>query len=81
MALKIITLEEGETFDDLAIEISILKMCSHPNIVKFYGGWKKGDELFVRSFAQYLSRTGLDAMFRLLWNFVTAALATIFIKV
>jgi len=36
--LKIITLEEDETFDDLAIEISILKMCDHENIVRFYGG-------------------------------------------
>ena len=38
VALKIITLEEDETFDDLAIEISILKMCDHENIVRFYGG-------------------------------------------
>jgi len=41
VALKIITLEEDETFDDLAIEISVLKTCSQENIVKFYGAWKK----------------------------------------
>jgi hypothetical protein len=40
-------LEEDETFDDLAIEIEILKLCSHKRVVKLFGAWKKGEELFV----------------------------------
>jgi hypothetical protein len=47
VALKIITLEEGESFDDLAIEIDVLKTSSNENIVKYYGSWKKENELFV----------------------------------
>eukprot|EP01114_Cavostelium_apophysatum_P003871 TRINITY_DN1400_c0_g1_i4.p1 TRINITY_DN1400_c0_g1~~TRINITY_DN1400_c0_g1_i4.p1 ORF type:complete len:1584 (-),score=580.27 TRINITY_DN1400_c0_g1_i4:69-4820(-) len=47
VAVKIIALEEDETFDDLIIEIDILKKCNHPNIVKYYGSWLKGKELFI----------------------------------
>jgi hypothetical protein len=47
VALKIISLEEGESFDDLAIEIDILKSSAHPNIVKHHGAWKKDNELFI----------------------------------
>ncbi len=28
-------------------EVRIMKVCTHPNIVKFYGAWLKDDELFV----------------------------------
>jgi serine/threonine protein kinase len=47
VALKIVALEEDETFEDLAIEIDVLKKCSHRNIVGFYGSWSKGKELFI----------------------------------
>jgi len=47
VAVKIITLEEDETFDDLITEIDILRRSSHPNIVKYYGSWLKGRELFI----------------------------------
>ncbi|KAJ1501529.1 hypothetical protein HMI54_009888 [Coelomomyces lativittatus] len=47
VAIKIITLEDDETFDELIIEIDILKKCNHPNIVKYYGSWLKGKELFI----------------------------------
>jgi hypothetical protein len=30
------------------IEILILQKCEHKNIVKYFGSWKKGEELFVR---------------------------------
>ena len=46
VAVKIIELEEDETFDDLAIEIAVLKRCQHPKIVKYIGSWKKDNELF-----------------------------------
>lgn len=45
--MKIIALEEDESFDDLKVEIALLKQCSHKNIVKYVGSWKKGEELFV----------------------------------
>ena len=46
-ALKIIALEEDETFDDLKVEIALLKVCHHPKIVEFIGSWQKGTELFI----------------------------------
>ncbi len=48
MALKIIQLEEDDTFEEMMIEILILQKCSDKNIVKYFGSWKKGEELFVR---------------------------------
>eukprot|EP01132_Coremiostelium_polycephalum_P003594 gene3594-4476_t len=47
MAVKIIALDEDETFDDLVVEIDILNRCNHNNVVKYYGSWVKGDELFI----------------------------------
>jgi len=47
LAIKIIKLEEDETFDDLVIEIDVLSRCHHPNIVGYFGSWRKGDELFI----------------------------------
>ncbi|GAM24627.1 hypothetical protein SAMD00019534_078020 [Acytostelium subglobosum LB1] len=47
MAVKIIGLDEDETFEDLVIEIDILNRCNHQNIVKYHGSWVKGDELFI----------------------------------
>lgn len=47
MAVKIIALDEDETFDDLVIEIAILSKCNSDNVVRYYGSWQKGDELFV----------------------------------
>jgi serine/threonine protein kinase len=46
-ALKIIKLEEDDTFEEMMIEIQILEICDHANIVKYIGSWKKGDELFI----------------------------------
>ena len=48
MAIKIITPDEDEVPEDLMIEIALLKQCDHKNIVKYYGGYRKGDEIFVR---------------------------------
>jgi hypothetical protein len=48
MAIKIIQLEEDETFEDLVIEIEIMSKCHHDNIVGYFGSWRKNDELFVR---------------------------------
>lgn len=36
-----------ETFDDLKVEIALLKKCHHPKIVEYIGGWQKGSELFI----------------------------------
>ena len=47
MAVKIITPEEDEIPEDLMIEIAVLKQCKHQNIVEFFGGYRKGDEIFV----------------------------------
>jgi len=47
-ALKIIALEEDDTFEEMMIEIQVLERCvGHNNIVKYVGSWKKGDELFI----------------------------------
>lgn len=34
--------------DEFLEEISIMRLLSHPNIVKLVGAWKKGSELYVR---------------------------------
>jgi hypothetical protein len=47
LAIKIITPEEDEVPEDLMIEIAALKACKHKNIVEFFGGYRKGDEIFV----------------------------------
>ena len=47
MAIKIITPDEDEIPEDLMIEIALLKQCNHENIVKYFGGYRKGDEIFV----------------------------------
>jgi len=45
-AVKISSKEEDGYSNEL-IELMILKLCDHPNIVSFYGAWKKGDEIFL----------------------------------
>ena len=47
IAVKSIKLAEDETFDDLVIEIEVLSRCHHPNIVGYFGCWRKKDELFI----------------------------------
>jgi hypothetical protein len=49
MAIKIITPDEDEVPEDLMVEIALLKEVDHVNIVKYYGGYRKGDEIFVCS--------------------------------
>eukprot|EP01117_Protostelium_nocturnum_P002767 TRINITY_DN1369_c0_g1_i2.p1 TRINITY_DN1369_c0_g1~~TRINITY_DN1369_c0_g1_i2.p1 ORF type:complete len:1307 (-),score=499.61 TRINITY_DN1369_c0_g1_i2:21-3941(-) len=54
VALKIIGIEEGESLDEMLIEIEILKKCNHKNIVKHYGSWLREEELFIAmEFAAY----------------------------
>lgn len=31
------------------IEIAVLQRCSNENIVEYFGGYRKGDEIFVRN--------------------------------
>lgn len=59
MAIKIITPDEDEIPEDLMIEIALLKQCSHENIVKYFGGYRKGDEIFVFYFFLKNSRKGM----------------------
>eukprot|EP01105_Mastigella_eilhardi_P003998 TRINITY_DN1528_c0_g2_i3.p1 TRINITY_DN1528_c0_g2~~TRINITY_DN1528_c0_g2_i3.p1 ORF type:complete len:967 (-),score=285.75 TRINITY_DN1528_c0_g2_i3:174-3074(-) len=47
LAIKIIQLEEDETFEDLKIELYVMSKCHSPNIVAFFGSWRKDDELFI----------------------------------
>ena len=83
MAIKIITPDEDEIPEDLMIEIALLKKCQHPNIIEYFGGYRKGDEIFVSVlgflklyFSVGVLFTGLTyfCWYRLLWSFVTAVL-------
>jgi serine/threonine protein kinase len=48
VAVKLISLEEGdEALDDVRNEISFLRDCSHPNVVKYYGSYFKDEHLWV----------------------------------
>ena len=42
-----ITAAEGEDEISDYIELSVLKRCNHPNIIKYFGCWRKGNETFV----------------------------------
>lgn len=72
VALKIIRIEEDDTLDAMVDEVRIMKLCTHPNIVKFYGAWKTQDELFVRRRACHRCSFHESAVSyrnpRLLWN-------------
>ena len=60
MAIKIITPDEDEVPEDLMIEIALLKQCDDDNVVKYYGGYRKGDEIFVSSSALSIDYSGTD---------------------
>eukprot|EP01104_Vermistella_antarctica_P010373 TRINITY_DN276_c0_g1_i1.p1 TRINITY_DN276_c0_g1~~TRINITY_DN276_c0_g1_i1.p1 ORF type:complete len:1405 (+),score=445.67 TRINITY_DN276_c0_g1_i1:412-4626(+) len=47
VAVKVCQLEDEDSFTDLMFEISILRKCEHPNIVKFFGAYQKGDEIYI----------------------------------
>jgi hypothetical protein len=44
---QVLKLEEDETFDDLVGELEILQVCHSPFVVKYFGAYKSGQELFV----------------------------------
>ncbi len=54
-----------EDLEDFAPEIHVMKECSSPYIVKFFGAYQKGDEIFVLFFVDLESPS-----FRLQWNSV-----------
>jgi serine/threonine protein kinase len=49
VAVKICALEDDDSLADLLLEIEILKKCNHPNIVRFFGAYQKGEEIYVRN--------------------------------
>eukprot|EP01126_Amoeba_proteus_P012442 TRINITY_DN15124_c0_g2_i2.p2 TRINITY_DN15124_c0_g2~~TRINITY_DN15124_c0_g2_i2.p2 ORF type:complete len:104 (+),score=14.52 TRINITY_DN15124_c0_g2_i2:75-386(+) len=42
-----ITKTEGEDEISDYIELTVLRKCNHPNIIKYMGCWRKGPETFV----------------------------------
>ena len=50
VAIKIVSLDESDQgLDSIRKEISVLKECNHPNIVRYYGSYFKDDYLWVRA--------------------------------
>ena len=50
VAIKIVSLDETDQgLDSIRKEISVLKECNHPNIVRYYGSYFKDDYLWVRA--------------------------------
>jgi hypothetical protein len=47
VAVKVIELDSDESFEDLIHEIDLLQRCKHPNVVGFFGAYKKEKELFI----------------------------------
>jgi hypothetical protein len=69
--VKIITPDSEEVPEDLMVEIAFLKQISHPNIIKFFGGYRKGDEIFVRAFPtshNMISATNLKPHYQILFE-------------
>jgi len=50
VAIKVINLVEEEIVEIYG-EINILRMCKHPNIVKYFGIYLKRNKLWVRATA------------------------------
>jgi len=47
VAVKIIPLTDNDEIDSIQKEISILRDCNHPNIVRYYGSWRAPDALWI----------------------------------
>eukprot|EP01104_Vermistella_antarctica_P000901 TRINITY_DN1098_c0_g2_i1.p1 TRINITY_DN1098_c0_g2~~TRINITY_DN1098_c0_g2_i1.p1 ORF type:complete len:1692 (+),score=469.52 TRINITY_DN1098_c0_g2_i1:276-5351(+) len=49
VALKICEIDRSDedSYQDLCLEIQILRDCSHPNVVGYFGSYKKGDEVYI----------------------------------
>jgi serine/threonine protein kinase len=62
VAIKRVILEDNE---EIQKEIEILKNCSSPHIIKYYGHFQKDADIFVRQFVP----SYLLTMIRLLWSF------------
>ncbi len=66
----------------MLFEVRIMKMCKHPNIVKFIGAWLKEDEIFVRAIIFVAKITvSLTDVRRLPWSFAKVGPFKISIKV
>lgn len=48
VAVKVISIDDPQTLEDVRREIRILSECNHPNIVKYYGSYFKDQNLWVR---------------------------------
>ena len=57
-AIKIIKLDKEKLFDRLKIEIAIMKMCRHENIVQYYETYKhlKYDQFFIFYYEQFFKK-------------------------
>jgi len=56
VAIKIVSLDETDQgLESIRKEISVLKECNHPNIVRYYGSYFKDDYLWVRASMPLLS--------------------------
>jgi serine/threonine protein kinase len=47
VAVKIIPLTEADEIGNVQKEISMLRDCDHPNIVRYYGSWRAPDALWI----------------------------------
>lgn len=46
-AVKKINMEDGEEFSDIENEISMLETCDHPNVVAYYGSFRKDQVMWI----------------------------------
>eukprot|EP00698_Gefionella_okellyi_P000233 TRINITY_DN10198_c0_g1_i1.p1 TRINITY_DN10198_c0_g1~~TRINITY_DN10198_c0_g1_i1.p1 ORF type:complete len:450 (-),score=114.11 TRINITY_DN10198_c0_g1_i1:102-1451(-) len=47
VAVKLLPMDDDESIEDVRKEISILKDCNHPNVVKYFGCYVKDDKLWI----------------------------------
>jgi len=63
VAIKIVSLDETDQgLESIRKEISVLKECNHPNIVRYYGSYFKDDYLWVRPPTLLLGGVGRRGM-------------------
>eukprot|EP01098_Paradermamoeba_levis_P014998 TRINITY_DN7408_c0_g1_i1.p1 TRINITY_DN7408_c0_g1~~TRINITY_DN7408_c0_g1_i1.p1 ORF type:complete len:199 (+),score=41.89 TRINITY_DN7408_c0_g1_i1:85-681(+) len=64
VAVKICPVEDEESMTDLFHEIAILKKFNSPKVVKFFGAWKKENELWIGM--EYCGGGSVNTLFEVL---------------
>lgn len=63
VAVKIIPVADDEAIEDVRREVSILQECENSHIVKYFGSYFQGENLWVRTVEGLIDRVPLNSPF------------------